>query len=58
MFIKEPLTEWFFVEPKMLLQWHCLKHHYFEECIINEVTQMYSKVVSYITVIIVVIKII
>ncbi len=21
-FFKEPLTEWFFVEPKMVLQWH------------------------------------
>ncbi len=25
-FFKEPLTEWFFVEPKMVLQWHRLKN--------------------------------
>ncbi len=33
-FFKEPLTEWFFVEPKMVLLWHCLKnllkHLYFD----------------------------
>ncbi len=32
-FFKEPLTEWFFVEPKMVLLWHrCeepFKHLYF-----------------------------
>ncbi len=22
MFFKEPLTEWFFVEPKMIILWH------------------------------------
>ncbi len=36
MFFKEPLTEWFFVESKMVLLWHhCeepFKHLYFEEC--------------------------
>ncbi len=33
-FFKEPLTEWFFVEPKMVLLWHrCeepFKHLYFK----------------------------
>ncbi len=33
-FFKEPLTEWFFVEPKMVLLWHhlknLLKHLYFK----------------------------
>ncbi len=31
MFFKEPLTEWFFVEPKMVLLWHRLKNLYFYE---------------------------
>ncbi len=26
-FFKEPLTEWFFVEPKMVILWHRLKKH-------------------------------
>ncbi len=25
-FFKEPLTEWFFVEPKMVILWHRLKN--------------------------------
>ncbi len=25
-FFKEPLTEWFFVKPKMVILWHCLKN--------------------------------
>ncbi len=36
MILEEPLTEWFFVEPKMVLLWHrlknLLKHLYFEQC--------------------------
>ncbi len=42
MFFKEPLTEWFFVEPKMVLLRHRLKnllnHLYFEECYAKENT--------------------
>ncbi len=42
-FFKEPLTEWFFVEPKMVLLWHrlknLLKHLHFEECICNTYIQ-------------------
>ncbi len=40
MFFKEPLTEWFFVEPKMVLLWHrCeepFKHLYFQECCLSK----------------------
>ncbi len=39
LFFKEPLTEWFFVEPKMVILWHCceepFKHLYFATVIIH-----------------------
>ncbi len=41
-FFKEPLTEWFFVEPKMVLLWHLLKnllkHLYFLRVYLSEST--------------------
>ncbi len=49
MVCKEPLTECFFVEPKMVLLWHRLKnllrHLYFEEYKKNCSVQIYRSAV-------------
>ncbi len=53
-FFKETLTEWFFVEPKMVLLWHrceeLFKHLYFLKCTPDlyhkEILYLYGFVIS------------
>ncbi len=45
-FFKEPLTEWFFVEPKIVLLWHCceepLSTFIFKSVLHKKVTNYFS----------------